>query len=203
MSATTEPKGFRRDIMVLHAVSELMEKHPALPRPSVIFDATYKGEQERKVSWYIHSDYDVKPEGNYWDLGITYEEWDTEAHDLRRVDIERRIAELVDALEAVAGGPVEWEKNDPTKEEYNYTLRAEWCGAKVRISTSRDAVCEKVIVSETEREEEVPDPELHETFLKAVPKVKVTVKDTITEWQCNSALAERTAPVHIRKVSVL
>lgn len=202
MSATTEPKGFRRDIMVLHAVSELMEKHPALARPEVTLAPRYQVNEKVHIRWYMHPDYGLDPDKK-WDVyAEEYEAYNERRKDVRRLDIERRIAATVDALEALAGEPIEWEKNDPTQDEYYYRLTAVWQGARVEITTGRDDICQKIVVLETEREEEVPDPELHETFLKAVPKVKVTVKDTITEWQCNSALAERTAPVHIRKVSV-
>ncbi|HBH59915.1 MAG TPA: hypothetical protein DDY41_17675, partial [Arthrobacter bacterium] len=117
----------------------------------------------------------------------------------QRVNLEERIAAIVDAL----GEGVEWEKNDPTKEEYYYKLSTLWHGARLTITTSREAVCEKVVVLETEREDEVPDPELTKTFMDAVPKVKVMVKDTITEWQCNSALAAATAPKHTRTVTAV
>lgn len=197
MPTNTQPAGFRADIMVLHALSDLLEKNPALPRPDVKFASNYG--EPRDIRWFIHADYNLKPEGYYWDYeGMTYEDWQKKIHDLRREDLERRIGDLVAAIEAHADGPIEWVKNDPTKDSYYYRLSTTWHGAALEITTSRDSVCEKVVVSVSEREEEVPDPELHETFLKAVPKVKVMVKDEITEWQCNEKLAAATAPRHTR-----
>lgn len=198
---TTQPTGFRADIMVLHALSDLLEKNPALPRPEVRFASSYGA--PREMRWFIHDDYKIKPEGYYWDHGVTYEEWEEKKRGMRREDLEWRIAELVAALEAGADTDIEWVKNDPTEDAYYYRLTTTWHGAVVEITTSRDAVCEKVVVSETEREEEVPDPELHETFLKAVPKVKVIVKDQITEWQCNEKLAAATAPKHTRTTTLV
>lgn len=195
MTENTEPKGFRRDIMVLHALSDLMEKHPDLPRPTVALGPRYKREEMVHITWSLHANWSAGPS---WDsLDQTYDEYNLARKEHRRVDLEQRIAAIVDAL----GEGVVWEKNDPTKDEYYYTLSTSWHGAALQISTSREDVCEKVVVLETEHEEEVPDPEKHEIFLAAVPKVKVMVKDTITEWQCNQALAEKTAPKHTRTVT--
>jgi hypothetical protein len=114
--------------------------------------------------------------------------------ELRRVDLEQRIATILDEIEKRGGVEGEWEKNDPERDSYSYTLKGMWMGASVTISCNREAVCEKVVVLETEREEEVPDPEIQEKVLQAIPKVKRTVKETISEWQCNEALAEKTMP---------
>ena len=194
---SAEPKGFRRDIMVLHAVSDLMEKRPDLPRPQVEFAKRYGVEEKAHISWHLVSSYS---DGPTWGSGTeSYDEYQERRKVWQRVNLEERIAAIVDAL----GEGVEWEKNDPTKEEYYYKLSTLWHGARLTITTSREAVCEKVVVLETEREDEVPDPELTKTFMDAVPKVKVMVKDTITEWQCNSALAAATAPKHTRTVTAV
>lgn len=190
-----EPTGFRRDIMVLHHLSDLMEKHPALPRPNVTLAPQYKREEMVRITWHLSADWSGGPKWEY--AKQTYEEHEAARKEYKRIDLEQRIAAIVDAL----GEGVEWEKNDPSKEEYYYTLSTVWRGASVNISTSRDDVCEKVVVLETEHEEEAPDPELTKTFMDAVPKVKVMVKDTITEWQCNEVLAEKTAPKHTRTVT--
>lgn len=195
-----EPKGFRRDIMVLHALSDLMEKHPELPRPTVKFGHEYNSDQQVHISWYMHAAWSTVdlPDFPRWNAGTeSYDEYEVRRHEAQRTDLEARIGALVEAL----GDDLEWEKNDPSKEEYYYRLRCVWHGADLSISTSREAVCEKVVVLETEREEEVPDPAVIEAVTKAAPLVKVTVKDTITEWQCNSALAEKTAPKHVRTIT--
>lgn len=174
----TEPTGFRRDIMFLHDLSELMEKHPGITqRPAVNvgggeYDAT---NHAPRVSWWLSANY---PD-NYWKMP-DYKTW-------QREDIERRMFEIIDAF----GDEVEWEGNDPNQDSYSYVLTGKWRGGNIRISTARDTMCEKVEIEIGEHEEEQPDPELHETFLKAVPKVKVMVKDTVTEWQCNRALADK------------
>jgi hypothetical protein len=192
----TEPKGFRRDIMVLHHLSDLMEKHPDLPRPNVELGPRYQVEEKVHISWFMHADWNLRVDK--WDtLAEDYEDYQARRKDAQRIDLEQRIAAVLDAM----GPDVEWTKNDPTEDEYYYKLTAVWHGAAVRIATTRDAVCEKVVVLETEREEEVPDPEVIEAATKSAPLVKVTVKDTITEWQCNTALAEKTAPVHARTIT--
>jgi hypothetical protein len=195
MSAATEPTGFRRDIMVLHALSDLMEKRADLPRPQVEFARRYQVEERAHINWHLSADWSGGPKWVYSEQ--TYEEYEASRRDHKRVDLEQRIAAIVEAL----GPDIEWEKNDPTQEEYYYKLSTVWHGARLTITTSREDVCEKVVLLETEHEEEVPDPEKHEIFLAAVPKVKVMVKDTITEWQCNTALAEATAPKHTRTVT--
>lgn len=196
-----EPTGFRNDIMFLRSLSELMEKHPELPRPRVSFDRGYgrTGKNYSSVHWYLSPDYDLRgtlsnEEEDTLDWEKRYDVIDARSKDLRRVDLERRIATILDGIEALGGIEGEWEKNDPEKDSYSYTLTGKWMGANVSISCNREAVCEKVVVLETEREEEVPDPEIQEKVLQAIPLVKVMVKDTITEWQCNTALAEKTAP---------
>jgi hypothetical protein len=197
MTENAAPKGFRRDIMVLHALSDLMEKNPHLPRPTVHVGPRWKVEETVQVSWSLSADYTAGPK---WDpLTATYEEHDAIRKEHRRVDLEQRIAVIVDAL----GEDIEWEKNDPTQDEYYYKLSTRWHGARLMIMTSRDDVCEKVVVLETEHEEEVPDPAVIEAVTKAAPLVKVMVKDTITEWQCNQALAEKTAPKHTRTVTAV
>ncbi len=201
---SAEPKGFRRDIMVLHTISDLMEKHPSVPRPTVQF-TNYGAGNLRSISWHLGQDYHLRGE-------LTEEEEDTlgwderyvlkdkRTADLRRVDLETKIAAILDAIEEFGGIEGEWEKNSPEDDAYSYTLIGKWQGANVRISCNRDAVCEKVVVLETEREEEQPDPEWLEKVTSAAPKVKVKVTDTITEWQCNSALAEKTKPMYARTV---
>jgi hypothetical protein len=199
----SSPKGFRQDIMVLHTLSDLMEKHPTIERPRVSFDNHYNWTSKEhqnsvSISWYLSTEHSLKYEFTDEDNLLEYNErwakYDRMQNELRRVDLEKRIAAILDGIEARGGVEGEWEKNDPTDDSYSYTLSAKWMGANVRISCNRDAVCEKVIVLETEREEEVPDPEIQEKVLQAIPKVKRTVKETISEWQCNTALAEKTAP---------
>lgn len=178
----SEQKGFRRDIMVLHHLSELMEKHPALPRPVV--DITGEGVD---VRWYLSPEYPAAdhPAGAWW-------YWDKATlQEFQRTNLEDRIADLVDAL----GEELYWEKNDPSKEPWAYRLSTRWQGAKVSISCTRDYVCEKVMLEVGEHEEEVPDP----TYVEAAPKVRVVVKDTITEWQCNPTIAAKVAPRFITK----
>lgn len=197
-----EPKGFRRDIMVLHHLSDLMEKHPDLPRPTVKLGHEYGSDLMVHINWHMTAAYGSDELGiRDWRMGDeTYEEYDARRKEAQRTDLEQRIGRIVEAVEAL-GEDVEWEKNDPTQEQYYYKLSTLWHGAALSIVTSRDAVCEKVVVLETEREEEVPDPAVIEAVTKAAPLVKVTVKDTITEWQCNSALAEKTAPKHTRTIT--
>jgi hypothetical protein len=184
-----EPTGFRRDIMALHALSDLMEKHPELPRPRVELGPKYQSDQVVHVRWFLSAAWNIAvPE---WDVrNEEYDDYAARQKEAQRIDLEQRIAMILDAF----GEDVEWVKNDPTDDAYYYRLTAVWQDMSIDITTTRDAVCEKVELEIGEHEEEVPDPELHETFLQAVPRVKVTVKDTITEWQCNAALAERTAP---------
>lgn len=193
---SAEPTGFRRDIMVLHHLSEMMEKNPDLPRPKVEFNQDYSGGTKNKIYWHLRADSSIfislfREDGTVWDR----DERDAEQKRRRRVDLEERIAALVLAL----GDDVEWEKNDPTVESWSYRLTTTWHGCEVSISTWRDDVCEEVVVLETEHEEEVPDPDL----VAAVPLVKVTVKDKITEWQCNERLAAVTAPKHVRTVQLV
>ena len=197
MSTTPIPTGFRRDIMTLHAISDLMEKNPTLPRPKVEFNKSYDGtETKNTIYWHLRADGSIylplfREDGTMWHI----DERDAEQKRRRRVDLEERIAALVLAL----GDDLEWEKNDPSVESWSYRLTTTWQGCTVSISTWRDDVCEEVVVLETEREEEVPDPEL----VAAVPLVKVTVTDKITEWQCNARLAAVTAPKHVRTTQVV
>jgi hypothetical protein len=198
---STQPNGFRQDIMVLHALSDMMEKVPTMERPRVSFDRGYgrNGKNNRSIHWYLSPDYDLRgtltdeeEDTIGWDE--RYTTIDKRSSELRRVDLERRIGMILDGIAERGGVEGEWEKNNPEEDAYSYTLKGTWMGAYVTISCNRDAVCEKVIVMETEREEEVPDPDIKEKVLQAIPLVKVTVKDTISEWQCNTALAEKTAP---------
>lgn len=192
---TTTKRGFREDLMLLRSLSEIMEQHPGIPRPSVSF-GSYTGTAH--IGWYLSADWNTTapdiedaPEELNWDGRWAWREEQIKTR--RRQDLEARIATIIDALEAIE--PVtEWQKNDPTEDQWTYQLKAEWRGASVTVSTSRSEVCEKVIVLQTERVEEQPDPEWLEKVTSAAPKVKVTVKDTVSEWQCNSALAEKTAP---------
>lgn len=182
--------GFRNDLMFVRAISEVLEKNPAIAsRPSISLGGSQYSSAETppSASWWLSADY---PE-HYWKMSKE----DLAVH--QREDLEQRIAAILDGF----GEGIEWEKNDPTKDEYAYVLKATYAGGTVRISTSRETVCEKVVVLETEREEEQPDPEWLEKVTSAAPKVKVTVKDTITEWQCNQALAEKTAPMHARTIT--
>jgi hypothetical protein len=199
--STIEPTGFRRDIMVLHHLSELMEKNPALPRPRVSFDKSYgkAGKNTTAIHWYLSPDYDLRgkltsEEENTIGWDDRYTLIDQRTTELRRVNLEQRISAILDGIELLGGIEGEWEKNDPEQDSYTYQLAGRWNGANVTISCNREVVCEKVIVLETEREEEVPDPEIQEKVMQAIPRVKVMVKDTISEWQCNTALAEKTAP---------
>jgi hypothetical protein len=190
MSENTRPDGFRNDLMFVRAISEVLEKnHSIASRPSISLGGSQysSGNVPPMASWWLSADY---PD-SYWKMPAE------ELAIFQREDLERRIAAILDGF----GEGVEWEKNDPTKDEYAYVLTADYAGGRVRISTSRESVCEKVVVLETEREEEQPDPEWLEKVTSAAPKVKVTVKDTITEWQCNQALAEKTAPMHARTIT--
>lgn len=177
---SAEPTGFRRDIMVLRDLSELMEKHPAITRrPTVEFGRAWK-EDIPMIRWHLSVDYNLS-------AGWDYDDNRARTEELRRVDLEERVATILDAF----GPGVQWEGNDPNKDTYYYRLTGHWNGAEVEISTTREDVCQKVEIVLGEHEEEQPDPELHQTFLDAVPKVKVMVKDTVTEWQCNTALAAK------------
>lgn len=189
---SAEPTGFRRDINMLHHLSELMEKNPALRRPDVTLHQGYMGANENQVAWFLAEDYGA-PQGEHKTRG-----------DARRAELEERIAALVLLLEE-SDDNVEWEKNDPTEDygRFYYRLTATWHGAQVTISTMRSAVCEEVVVLETDRFEEQPDPEVVEKLMAAAPKVKVKVTDKITEWQCNERLAAVTAPKHVRTVQVV
>lgn len=193
---STVPTGFRRDITLLHHLSELMEKHPDLPRPLVDLRINSKGQLENEVRWRFSPDYSITAPW-YDENGdaVDPDERSAKQAELRRVDLEERMAAVLTAL----GPDIEWEKNDPTVDEWSYTLTTTWHGAKLQISTWRDAVCEKVTVMEKDVVEEVPDPEL----VKNIPLVTVTRKEPVTEWQCNERLAAVTAPRHIRKVEVL
>jgi hypothetical protein len=59
-------------------------------------------------------------------------------------------------------------------------------------------VCEAVVVLEHDVVEEVPDPEI----LKNVPLVKQTVHKKVVEWQCNTAIAEKTAALEAARLQV-
>ena len=185
------PTGFRRDIMVLHHLSELMEKNPGLDRPSVSLYQNSAGGTNNTITWFLHEDYKIRPKDG--DYAVA-----------RRVNLEERIAALVKALEQFDES-VEWEKNDPSDEyeKHYYRLKTTWHGCAVTITTMRSSVCEEVVVLETEREEEQPDPEVVEKLMETVPLVKVKVTDKITEWQCNERLAAVTAPKHVRTVQVV
>lgn len=190
MNATPESKGFHDDITVLHALTGLMEKNPDLPRPTVTLNG------DTSISWHLRTDYNITTP-RYDESGVLID-WDVihaRLKELRRVDLEERMAAIVLAL----GEDVEWEKNDPSVDSWTYRLSTTWHGCKLSITTWREDVCEQVVVLETEREDEVPDPEL----LAEVPLVKVTVIDKITEWQCNERLAAVTAPKHTRKIEVV
>lgn len=185
------PTGFRRDINMLHHLSELMEKNPGIERPSVTLYQGYDGKNGNSIMWFLHDDYKLQPEDGDYDTA-------------RRVDLEERIAALVLALEQ-SDESVEWEKNDPSDqhEKHYYRLKTTWHGCHLVITTMRSSVCEEVTVLETEREEEQPDPEVVEKLMADVPLVKVKVTDKITEWQCNERLAAVTAPKHVRTVQVV
>lgn len=185
------PTGFRRDITLLHHLSEMMEKNPALPRPTVSLYQHESGNNGNSISWFLHEDYIIQAkDGDYAAA--------------RRVDLEERMAALVLGLEQ-SDSSVEWEKNDPSDEyeKHYYRLKTTWHGCPVTITTMRAAVCEEVVVLETEHEEEQPDPDVVEKLMADVPLVKVIVKDKITEWQCNERLAAVTAPKHVRTVQVV
>lgn len=184
---SAEPTGFRRDINMLHHLSELMEKNPVIERPTVSLYQHHSGNNGNSIMWFLHEDYRIRPE-------------DGDYATARRVDLEERIAALVLALEQ-SDESVEWEKNDPSDqyEKHYYRLKTTWHGCALTITTMRSSVCEEVTVLETVHEEEVPDPEL----VAAVPLVKVKVTDKITEWQCNERLAAVTAPKHVRTVQMV
>jgi hypothetical protein len=57
----------------------------------------------------------------------------------------------------------------------------------------RDEVCERVVVSTQEIEEEVPDPELAEAALANVPTVKTKRTIEEVEWKCVDSLHELAA----------
>ena len=195
-AAQPVPTGFRRDITLLHHLSDLMEKHPDLPRPLVELRTDNKGQPTNEIRWYVMGDYSISvpwhdEDGNY--IGLDVRQAQTE--ELRRVNIEDRIAVLVAAL----GPDIDWEKNDPSMEEHTYRLTTTWHGAKLQIITWRESVCEKVTVMEKDIVEEVPDPEL----VKNIPLVTVTRKEPVTEWQCNERIAAVTAPIHTRSTQVL
>lgn len=195
MGETPVPKGFRRDITLLHHLSDLMEKHPDLPRPTVTLARGHNGGVQTRISWHLRVSYTLKaPIADEAGVPLSPDEYLAAIKEVRRVDLEERMAAIVLAL----GEGVEWEKNDPSKDQWTYQLSTTWHGATISITTWREDVCEQVVVLETEREDEVPDPEL----LAAVPLVTVTVTDKITEWQCNERLAAVTAPKHIRTVEV-
>lgn len=188
---SAQPTGFRRDIDMLHHLSELMEKNPGLERPSVALYQNGDGTNGNSITWFLHENYKIR--------------WDQEDYQtLRRVDLEERIAALVKVLER-SDDSLEWEKNDPSDafEKHYYRLKTTWHGCKVTITTMRSSVCEEVTVLETERFEDQPDPEVVEKLMETVPLVKVKVTDKITEWQCNERLAAVTAPKHVRSVEVL
>lgn len=182
-------QGFRGEMMVLWALSDLLEKNPDLPRPSVTLPT---GKDSRpEIRWAFSASYAIDiPYSDENGRVLDSEERTKRWEDLRRVDLEDRMAAVITAL----GPDLEWEKNDPTVDKWSYVLNTVWNGAAVQISTWREAVCERVTVLEKEVVEEVPDPEL----VKEVPLVKVTRKEPVTEWQCNPRLSEVTAPRHIR-----
>lgn len=106
-----------------------------------------------------------------------------------RVDLEERIARLVDLFPGAA-----WVKNDPTKSSFDdsyYKLNGKWENVSIVIYTARAAVCERVVVMTHTEVKEVPDPE----FVAEAPMVTVTEEKEIVEWQCNSALARKTSPL--------
>lgn len=186
------PTGFRRDIGMLHHLSELMEKNQHLPRPTVALFQHHDGKNGNSITWFLHENYRVE-QGEHETVD-----------DARRVDLEERIAALVKVLEETDDS-VEWEKNDPSDayEKHYYRLKTTWHGCSLTITTMRSAVCEEVTVLETDRFEEQPDPEVVEKLMETVPLVKVRVTDKITEWQCNERLAAVTAPKHVRTVQVV
>lgn len=131
----------------------------------------------------------------YWGT----DRWDLpeeERREAKRLGIEAEIAAVVDLFPGA-----EWKKNDPTGDYGGsyYQLQAQWENVTITILTERKDVCERVVVLEHDVTEEVPDPEI----LKSVPLVKVTQKKQVVEWQCNTALAEKTAPLISSKKMVV
>lgn len=62
-----------------------------------------------------------------------------------------------------------------------------------QVVTYRDTVCERVVLSSREIEEEVPDPELAEAALADVPMIKTTRTVEEVEWHCPPSLHELAA----------
>lgn len=185
---SAEPKGYRRDIMAFRDVSELMEKYPDLDRPGSI--SFHDG--SRRISWWLYRGY-ADLDMDYWRK--TQEERNT----IDRLEMERRMGGIVDALNELSDVPLEWEKNDPSKDAYSYSLMTEWKGFTVQLSCARDTVCEKVTVLETSHVEQRPDPE----WVQKAPTVDVVVKDIIEEWQCNETLGEKTMPRYVGRTEVM
>lgn len=65
-----------------------------------------------------------------------------------------------------------------------FKLEGNYHGTRVEISTSRENVCEKVIVGEEKIEVTVPDPDL----VSQVPLVTRTVTQKRHEWVCPEEL---------------
>lgn len=163
-------QGFDREILFLSGLSGKMIAAGMTERPQVVM-----GPSGTSVKFYV------------WGK----DDWDVPADmraEVKRVGIEEQIAAAVDLFPGAV-----WEKNDPTAGSYNesyYELKAKWDDVTITIVTDRGSVCERVVVLEHDVTEEVPDPEQ----VAKIPLVKVTQKKQVVEWQCNAALAEKTAP---------
>lgn len=170
---------FHSELQFLSGLSRALNKSSVKQLPKVEFGAGGRTE----VRWYIWGEDD-------WNLP------EDERREKKRIGIEEEFAKIIDLFPGAA-----WEKNDPTGGSYGesyYEMKGRWEDVEIRIVTGRTDVCERVVVLEHDVTEEVPDPE----YMKAVPLVKVTEKKQVVEWQCNTALAQKTAALDAARLQV-
>lgn len=162
---------FRTHLMFLSGLADALGRTPEIEKPQVTF---FPGSGTTTV---------------YWAMWGT-EDWNLTEEDRKRDKREKLEAAFAAIVDLFPGA--EWEKNEPTGiygENY-YELKGTFENVTIEIVTQRKDVCERVVVLEHDVVEEVPDPEI----LKSVPLVKKTIQKQVVEWQCNTALAEKTAP---------
>ncbi|QWY82815.1 hypothetical protein PP641_gp075 [Arthrobacter phage SilentRX] len=164
--------GYRNGIMVMRRIAELLEKHPDVEIPRVKFDSRHV-EGETKVTCEVLFHVFGKPD---------YKLYYAEREESVRLDIERRMQQLIAAL----GPDAEWTANDPSSEssyDRNYfILTAELDGCEVKLLTDRSAVGEEVTVADA-------GPDVTE-----VDGAIRVIRQTATMWRPNITLTTA-APV--------
>lgn len=166
---TSERTGLRREANQMGMISELLEKHPEIPRSRFDFS--------------VSSTHGVTAHLNCWGT--------TRGEAGGYLTVEEEMLKWVELF----GPAVKWERNDPTDGSYNetyYQMEGDWAGitgghhtVRIRLLGSRSQLCERVVTMSHVEKEMVPDPEL----VKDIPLKEVEVVKEIVEWQCNKALS--------------